>query len=62
MTESYTFNSHDFDGAKAVRIRVFMEEQGFQNEFDEVDQDPHTLEVTVRDAQGEPVGCARVFP
>ena len=62
MTESYAFNSHDFDGAKAVRIRVFMEEQGFQNEFDGVDQDPRTLEITARDAQGEPVGCARVFP
>ena len=62
MTESYTFNSRDFDGAKAVRIRVFMEEQGFQNEFDEVDRDARTLEITARDAQGEPVGCARVFP
>ena len=62
MIESYVFNPNDFDVAKAVRIRVFMEEQGFQNEFDGVDRDPRTLEVAARDAQGEPAGCARVFP
>ena len=62
MAETLTYRPDDFDGAKAVRIRVFMEEQGFQNEFDGVDQDPRTLEVAVRDADDNPVGCARVFP
>lgn len=62
MSETLTYRPDDFDGAKAVRIRVFMEEQGFKNEFDGVDQDPRTLEVAVRDAEDNPVGCARVFP
>lgn len=62
MAETYILDPQDFDGAKTVRTRVFMEEQGFSNEFDAIDQDPRTLEVCARDARGEAAGCARVFP
>lgn len=55
------FEQGNFDDARLVRTRVFMEEQGFQDEFDAVDDDPRTIHVTlyVDDAL---VGCARTFP
>lgn len=62
MGDPYVLEPHDLDGAKLVRTHVFVEEQGFSNEFDAIDRDPRTLEVVARDAQGEPAGCARVFP
>ena len=30
----------NFEDARLVRERVFVEEQGFENEFDETDADP----------------------
>ena len=57
--------SIDFAGCKAdafeVRRIVFMEEQGYENEFEAIDDDPRCIHVTGY-AQGELVGCARVFP
>ena len=57
--------SIDFAGCKAdafeVRRIVFMEEQGYENEFEAIDDDPRCIHVTEY-AQGELVGCARVFP
>lgn len=55
------FKQGDFEDARLVRTRVFMEEQGFANEFDEVDDDPATLHVTAYDGDAL-AGCARTFP
>ncbi len=44
-----------------VRRRVFMEEQGYENEFDGIDDDAACLHLTAY-ADGELAGCARVFP
>ena len=43
----------------SIREAVFMEEQGFHNEFDEIDETCWHLSLTV---DGIPVGCARIFP
>lgn len=56
-----TFEQGRFEDARFVRTRVFMEEQGFENEFDGIDDDPATVHLTLyRD--GKLVGCARTFP
>ena len=56
-----TFEQGRFEDARFVRTRVFMIEQGFKNEFDEIDDDPTTVHLTLyRD--GRLVGCARTFP
>lgn len=57
-----TYRNDAYEDAQAVRRAVFMDEQGFQNEFDEVDQRPDTVHVTAYDETGALVGCARVFP
>ena len=44
-----------------VRRRVFMDEQGYVNEFDGIDDDPRCLHVTLY-VDDELAGCARVFP
>ena len=44
-----------------VRRRVFMDEQGYVNEFDGIDDDPRCLHVTLYVDDGL-AGCARVFP
>lgn len=44
--------------AKEIRIKVFMEEQGFQNEFDELDQECKHL--VVFDHQ-TPIGTCRYY-
>lgn len=49
------------DDAFAVRRAVFMEEQGYENEFEPLDDDPACLHVTAY-VDGVLVGCARVFP
>ncbi len=59
MQTSFVLGS--FEDARKVRISVFMEEQGFENEFDHVDEDPRTLHVAVY-CDGELAGCCRVFP
>lgn len=55
------YRSDRFCDAEAVRRAVFMEEQGFCNEFDAVDERPDTIHVTAYD-EGALVGCARIFP
>ena len=45
--------------AQAIRQAVFVEEQGFQQEFDEID--PIALHLVVW-ADGTPVATGRVFP
>lgn len=51
----------NFEDARLVRERVFVEEQGFENEFDETDADPSTIHLTLY-ADGRLAGCARTFP
>ncbi|MEY8562068.1 GNAT family N-acetyltransferase [Eggerthellaceae bacterium 3-80] len=58
---SLTFKTNSFEDAKTIRERVFMIEQGFQDEFDEIDNHDEVICITAYD-QGELVGCARIFP
>lgn len=44
-----------------IRRNVFIEEQGFENEFDPVDDDPQTLHIAAFE-DGLCVGCIRVYP
>ena len=50
-----------FEDAARVRRAVFMDEQGYENEFDEIDETPSCIHVTLY-ADGMVAGCARVFP
>lgn len=49
----------DLSGPFGVRKAVFMDEQGFQNEFDETDSTAYHLELRV---DGPAAGCARIYP
>ena len=49
------------DDAFDVRRRVFMEEQGYTDEFDAIDDDARCIHVTLY-VDGELVGCSRIFP
>ena len=44
--------------AKNIRIEVFMKEQGFENEFDEIDTISHHIVVF---DEGKPIGTCRFF-
>lgn len=46
------------EGARTVRTSVFMDEQGFVNEFDQVDA--HALHLVLLDG-GSPVATCRLF-
>ena len=46
------------DGARYIRETVFVEEQGFREEFDTVDHHAHHALMTEND---EPIGTGRVF-
>lgn len=62
ITFKYDGNRPD---AFNVRAAVFMVEQGFTYDFDELDDDPRVLFVTAYDDSGDPsfpIGTARVFP
>ncbi len=47
------------DEAAFIRTEVFMKEQGFENEFDDIDPVATHLVIFEKDA---PVGCCRYFP
>ncbi len=47
--------------AFAVRRAVFMEEQGYENEFGAIDDDASCIHVVLY-VDGELAGCARAFP
>ena len=49
----------DLSGPFGVRKAVVMDEQGFQNEFDETDSTAYHLELKV---DGTVAGCARIYP
>lgn len=44
--------------AKDIRIEVFVKEQGFKNEFDEIDTISHHIVVF---DEGKPIGTCRFF-
>lgn len=50
-----------FEDAALVRRAVFMDEQGYENEFDQIDEAPSCIHVTLY-VDGELAGCSRVFP
>lgn len=56
----YDIRINHMDDAFEVRRRVFVEEQGFENEFDEIDD--IATHITMYNSDGELVGCARTFP
>lgn len=47
------------DDAYEVRERVFMDEQGYKDEFDDIDD--RATHLTIYSGEGELVGCARVY-
>ncbi|NGM16566.1 GNAT family N-acetyltransferase [Eggerthellaceae bacterium zg-893] len=49
------------DDARRIRKAVFMDEQGFQNEFEPLDDDAATMHVALVE-DGRAVGCTRLFP
>lgn len=53
----------NFDAAADIRIRVFIDEQGFSYDIEEFDYDPRVIHVTAHEREtGEAIGVARVFP
>ncbi len=51
-------NFNEALNAKKIREKVFMEEQGFENEFDEIDQQAIHIELYDED---KAIGCARMY-
>lgn len=45
--------------AREIRISVFVEEQGFENEFDEIDSE--AVHIIIRNDDGMPVATCRIF-
>lgn len=54
----YQFYNEFIKEAKMIREKVFVEEQGFRNEFDDIDS---TCIHFVLFEDDQPVGCARMF-
>lgn len=50
-----------FDDAALVRRAVFMDEQGYESEFDAIDEAQTCIHVTLY-VDGELTGCSRAFP
>lgn len=59
MEITFKFNDNK-DEAFEIRRKVFIDEQGFVDEFDAIDEDPAMTHVTVY-VDGELAGCARIF-
>ena len=55
------FKQGAFHDAALVRTKVFLDEQGFQEEFDDLDIDPRMVHLCAY-GDGELLGCARLFP
>lgn len=47
------------EDAKQIREKVFMQEQGFQNEFDEIDS--VAVQIVMYDETETPVATCRIF-
>lgn len=56
-----TFKDNVFEDAALIRQRIFMDEQGFKNEFDAIDDAGEVIHLTAYH-DGELIGCARIFP
>lgn len=54
----YKFYNELNDEAIYIRKEVFMKEQGFINEFDDIDH--HCLHLVIYD-NNKPIGCARMY-
>ncbi|MGN0432550.1 MAG: GNAT family N-acetyltransferase [Lachnospiraceae bacterium] len=54
-------NVYEFlpDDAKMIRKKVFMEEQAFENEFDDIDK--VALHIVMYDENEEPIATCRIF-
>lgn len=50
---------HITDEIKQIRIDVFMKEQGFEDEFDEIDE---TAKFVLLSIDGKPAARADIFP
>ena len=61
MDLTFKHGPEAYPDARVVRTRVFMDEQGFKDEFGPVDEAPEMVHVTLY-GDGGLVGCARVFP
>lgn len=59
MKTIYLLPGDDLTHAREIRTAVFVDEQGFENEFDSTDPIAH--HVLIYD-EGAPVGTARFFP
>lgn len=59
MTDKYKFYNALPDNAKLIRTEVFVEEQGFKNEFDESDEKCLHLVIF---SDGTPAATGRIFP
>ncbi len=55
------FEQGVFDDACKVRTQVFVEEQGFSEEFDGIDKNASTIHITAY-LNDRLAGCSRVFP
>lgn len=55
-TKKYNYLPED---AKRIRQMVFLEEQGFQNEFDDIDE--AATHIVMYDQNNEPIATCRVF-
>lgn len=60
LTEKWVQNRQDFQDAALVRDTVFVKEQGFENELDEIDK--IAAHVVFYDENGNPVATGRTFP
>lgn len=49
------------DDAFTIRRAVFVDEQGFKEEFDAIDEDPRMIHIAVY-CDDQLAGCARIFP
>lgn len=59
LTYTCTYGLSEDSPARMIRTAVFMEEQGFHNEFDIQDHDSYHF---VFYANQKAIGCARLFP
>ena len=56
----FKINNELSKDAMLIREEVFMQEQGFKNEFDDIDD--ICTHIVLYDDNNSPVGCCRVYP
>ena len=60
LQEKWVKTQQDFEDAALIRDEVFVKEQGFENELDDIDQ--IACHVILYNEQGIPVATGRTFP